>query len=107
MIAGLAVAAYAVAYLVRARTLARRGRRVPAWRVACYLTGLVLVAGAVGGPFERLARSRFAGHMAEHLVIGDIAPLLIVLGLTSAVVAPLLRFRALERLRALGHPVAA
>src|SRR5919199_666627 len=68
MIAGLAVAAYAVAYL---------------------------------------ARSRFAGHMAEHLVIGDIAPLLIVLGLTGAVVAPLLRFRALERLRALGHPVAA
>src|SRR3954454_6941276 len=107
MTALLAIAAYAAAYGVRLRALARRGRPVPAWRIACLLCGLVLLALAVSGPVERLARSRFAGHMAEHLVIGDLAPLLIVLGLTGAVVAPLLRIGPLDRLRALSHPAAA
>jgi putative membrane protein len=107
MTALLAIGAYAAAYGVRLRTLARRGRPVPAWRIGCLLCGLVLLALAVSGPVERLARSRFAGHMAEHLVIGDLAPLLIVLGLTGAVVAPLLRIGPLDRLRALSHPAVA
>src|SRR4051812_39491313 len=107
MTALLAIAAYAAAYGVRVRALARRGRPVPGWRVGCLLCGLALLALAVSGPVEQLARSRFAGHMAEHLVIGDLAPLLIVLGLTGPVVAPLLRIGSLDRLRALSHPVAA
>jgi putative membrane protein len=45
--------------------------------------------------------------MAEHLVIGDLAALLLVLGLTGPLLAPLLRIRAIDRLRSLTHPVAA
>src|SRR5215218_9391572 len=101
------LAAYAAAYAWRARTLARRGRPVPAWRTACFLAGLVVIGAAVSGPVRRLAGERLAAHMAEHLLIGDLASLLIVLGLTGPLLAPLLRVRAIDRLRALSHPVVA
>jgi cytochrome c oxidase assembly factor CtaG len=45
--------------------------------------------------------------MAEHLVVGDLGALLLVLGLTGPVLAPVLRIALFDRLRALAHPVAA
>jgi cytochrome c oxidase assembly factor CtaG len=45
--------------------------------------------------------------MVEHLLIGDIAALLLVLGLTGPVLAPLLRTPGLRWLRALAHPIVA
>jgi putative membrane protein len=45
--------------------------------------------------------------MLEHLVIGDLAPLLIVLGFTRALIAPALRVRRIWRIRALAHPIVA
>jgi cytochrome c oxidase assembly factor CtaG len=45
--------------------------------------------------------------MAEHLLIGDVAALLLVLGLTGPLLAPLLRMRVIGRLRVLAHPVVA
>jgi cytochrome c oxidase assembly factor CtaG len=45
--------------------------------------------------------------MLEHLLIGDVAPLLLVLGLTRPLIAPLLRVPGVWRARALGHPVVA
>jgi putative membrane protein len=99
------VAAYAAPYVVRARTLARRGRPVSAWRRACFAAGLVLLAIAVSPPMDRWADDRLSLHMLEHVLLGDLAPLLIVLGLTGPMLAPVLR-RA-RWLRAIGHPVAA
>ena len=46
-------------------------------------------------------------HMAQHLLIGDIAALLIVLGLTGPLLQPLLAIRAIDRLRVLAHPLVA
>jgi cytochrome c oxidase assembly factor CtaG len=46
-------------------------------------------------------------HMAEHLLIGDIAALLLVLGMTGPMIAPLLRNPVIARLRVLTHPVVA
>jgi putative membrane protein len=46
-------------------------------------------------------------HMLQHIVIGDIASLLIVLGLTGPVLQPLLRLRAARPLRSLAHPLVA
>jgi putative membrane protein len=105
--AAVVLLVYTGAYLMRVRTLARRGRPVPAWRIAAFLAGIAVLAAALCGPVERLARSSFAEHMAEHLAIGDLGPLLITLGLTGALVAPLLRIGPLARLRALSHPVPA
>jgi cytochrome c oxidase assembly factor CtaG len=45
--------------------------------------------------------------MIEHLAIGDVATLLIVLGLTGPLLQPILAIRFFDRLRVLCHPVAA
>jgi putative membrane protein len=96
-----------VPYIARARTLARRGRAVPRWRLWCFAGGLLVLLIAVSPPVDALADSTFTAHMAEHLLIGDIAPLLVVLGLTGPLLAPVLRLAVVDRLRVLTHPVVA
>ena len=95
-----------VLYARRAGTLAREGKPVPAWRQLCFAGGLLLaVTGLVA--LGRLGDERFSAHMAEHLLLGDLSALLLVLGLTGPVLAPVLRIRWLGWLRALAHPVPA
>ncbi len=101
------VGAYAVPYAVRARALRWRAQAVPAWRRACFGAGLLLLALAVSPQFGRAADDRLSAHMVEHALIGDVAPLLVVLGLTGPLLAPVLRTYGLRRARALSHPVAA
>jgi putative membrane protein len=98
---------YAAAYIKRARTLAARGQQVPRGRIACFVAGLLVLVLAINPPVGRLSQELFVAHMAEHLLIGDVAALLLVLGLTGPILAPLLRVKAIDRLRALSHPVAA
>jgi putative membrane protein len=98
---------YAGAYAKRARTLARRGAPVPPERIACFAAGLVLLVAALSLPVGKLADELLVAHMVEHLVIGDFAALLLVLGLTGPLLAPIMRIKAIDRLRAISHPVAA
>jgi putative membrane protein len=101
-VAILAVALYAR----RAKALARAGHPVPTWRQACFYAGFVVIAAALsslGGASQDLLYA----HMIEHLLLGDIAALLIVLGLTGPLLAPILRIRLFDRLRALSHPAVA
>ena len=58
-------------------------------------------------PVDTLSDQLLVAHMAEHLLIGDIAALLLVLGVTGPVLAPLLRNRWVGKLRVLTHPVVA
>src|SRR3977135_2246282 len=93
-------------YARRARTLASSGHAVPGWRQACFYSGFVVIAAALsslGGASQDLLYA----HMIEHLLLGDIAALLIVLGLTGPLLAPILRIRLFDRLRALSHPAVA
>jgi cytochrome c oxidase assembly factor CtaG len=94
-------------YHVRVRTLAAHGRPVPAWRQACFASGLIVLAIALSPPIDTLADQLLFAHMLEHLLIGDLAALLIVLGFTGPVLAPLLRVRAIGWLRVFSHPVVA
>jgi cytochrome c oxidase assembly factor CtaG len=95
-----------VLYARRAGTLARQGRPVPLWRQLCFGGGLLLgVAGLTG--LGHLGGERFVAHMAEHLLLGDLVALLLVLGLTGPMLAPVLRVRGLRWLRAVAHPVPA
>ncbi len=96
---------YSFAYAARARTLAHRGRPVARWRVVAFATGVAIVAAVQCPPLDALADDVLIAHMAQHLLIGDIASLLIVLGLTGALLAPVLHVT--RPLRALTHPVAA
>jgi putative membrane protein len=98
---------YWLPYHLRASTLKRERRPVPAWRQACYASGLLVLAIALSPPVDKLADQLLVAHMAEHLLIGDVAALLIVLGLTGPLLAPLLRIRAIAALRVFIHPVVA
>jgi len=99
--------AFGAMYLVRARKLARQGRPVPGWRQWCWYGGLAILAGALVSPLGALADELFYAHMAEHLLIADLGALLLVLGLTGPLLAPLLRAPLLGWLRGLAHPVPA
>lgn len=94
-------------YWVRARTLADHGRPVPRWRRICFAAGLLVLELAVSPPVDTLSDQLLVAHMAEHLLIGDIAALLFVLGLNGPMMGPLLRNPVIARLRVLSHPVVA
>jgi cytochrome c oxidase assembly factor CtaG len=95
-----------VLYARRCATLARAGRPVALARQLSFASGLALgVVGLVA--LGHLGGERFAAHMAEHLLLGDLAALLIVLGVTGPVLAPVLRVRALRWIRTIAHPVPA
>jgi putative membrane protein len=98
---------YWALYDHRCRTLADEDRAVPGWRRACFAGGLLVFVAALVPPLGPLSQQLLVAHMVEHLMIGDIAPLLIVLGLTGPLLIPLLRVRAISRLRVLTHPVVA
>jgi putative membrane protein len=96
----------AVLYARRVRTLARTGHPVSGRRQACFYGGLVTIAASLtslGGASQDLLYM----HMVEHLLVGDIAALLLVLGLTGPLLAPILKITLFDRLRALSHPAIA
>ncbi|MEX1143028.1 MAG: cytochrome c oxidase assembly protein [Thermoleophilaceae bacterium] len=94
----------AAAYVRRARSLEQRGRPVPRARQAAFLGGIAVIALALVSPIAHLGEEVFVAHMAQHLLLADIGALLVVIGLTGPVIAPLLRVRAIDRLRFLAHP---
>ncbi len=98
--------AFGLLYARRVRTLAATRQAVPGWRQACFYGGCVTIAAALtslGSPSQELLWA----HMIEHLLLGYIAALLLVLGLSGPAIAPILRIGVLDRLRALAHPAIA
>jgi putative membrane protein len=96
-----------IPYRARVQSLAGGPRAVPGWRRACYASGLIVLALALSPPVDTLADQLLVAHMIEHLLIGDIAALLIVLGFTGPLLAPVLRNPIAGRLRVFSHPVVA
>lgn len=97
----------AVLYAKRSMTLADRGRPLPLWRQICFASGLLLIAVALISPISDAAEELVIAHMIEHLMLGDIATLLMVLGLTGPLLQPILAIRLFDRLRILTHPLVA
>jgi cytochrome c oxidase assembly factor CtaG len=96
-----------VLYWRRVRTLAGTPRAVPGWRQACFYCGVALIVAVLVSPLATLAEELFWAHMVEHLVIADLGALLLVLGLTGPLLAPILRIGVFDRLRVLAHPLVA
>ncbi len=95
----------AALYISRAKTL---GKRLPRWRSVCFASGLVVLAFASMSPIDAIGEGGlFSVHMLQHMLIGDLAALLLVLGVTGPILQPALQFRLVQRLRALTHPMAA
>ena len=102
------IALIAVAYALRARTLARRGQPVPAWRIALFSLGIALLILAVASPVAEIAEQElFSFHMAQHLLLGDLAPLCLLAGLTGPLLRPILALPGVMRLRVLANPFVA
>ncbi|MEW1631607.1 cytochrome c oxidase assembly protein [Streptomyces sp. NPDC089173] len=75
---GLALAgmATAIAYYWAASRLLRRGDAWPRWRTISFIAGSAGVAWIAVSP---LPGEPFTAHMTEHLILGMVAPLLLVL----------------------------
>jgi cytochrome c oxidase assembly factor CtaG len=83
----VAAAAAAVVYLRAARAQA-----VPRWRRGACVTGLFLVAAPLNSPLETIAvHYLLLGHLVQNALIADVAPPLVLLGLTPAMGASILR----------------
>jgi len=99
---------FAALYWRRARTLAERGRPVPRRRWLAFALGLLTVLLALVSPIDTIGETRlFSVHMLQHLLLGDLAALLLVLGLDGRLLRPLLQVRVVHRLRVLAHPLVA
>ncbi|HXD57601.1 MAG TPA: cytochrome c oxidase assembly protein [Thermoleophilaceae bacterium] len=107
-LAGISLACLAFAgYWTRMQVLAEQGRPVPGVRFGCFTAGLVVLLAALSPPFDAIADDVFAMHMTQHLLIGDIAALLLVIGLTGPVLQPILHIHWVDRLRPLANPIPA
>jgi cytochrome c oxidase assembly factor CtaG len=88
-------AAAAGLYLREARAEAPRR-----WRVAAFSVGLLLIAAALNSPLETIAaRYLLLIHLLQNALIADVAPLLVLLGLTPRM-RKALAHRGAGRLRA-------
>jgi len=104
----LLIAAAAFLYYRRAHTLAARGTPVPAWRRLVFALGLALAFLAVASPIHELGEQEFFFvHMLQHILLGDLAPLCMVAGLTGPILRPVLAIPLFQRLRFLAHPLVA
>lgn len=97
----------AILYARRVRTLAGERRAVSRSRQVAFYGGLALIFVVVVSPLGHISDELLLAHMIEHLLMADIAALLLVLGLTGPLLAPVLRLGVFERLRQLSHPAVA
>ena len=62
---------------------AARNDPPPSWRVAAFASGVFLIAASLNSPLETIASQRLLlMHLLQNALVADVAPLLVVLGLT-------------------------
>ncbi|MEA2269750.1 MAG: hypothetical protein QOC64_2360 [Solirubrobacteraceae bacterium] len=104
----IALALSLTIYLLRWRRARRAGGATAAggWRLVSFCAGLALIFVALVTPVDRLGEQLFVAHMAQHILLIDLGPILLLLGLTGAVLGPVaVWLRRLERRAGvLSHP---
>lgn len=96
----------AALYARRVTRLRRRGSPVPAWRIWLFATGIALLVLALASPISVIGEERlFSFHMLQHVLLGDLAPLALLAGLSGPILRPALKYA--HRLRFLAHPLVA
>ena len=102
-VAAVLAVAVITAYLAGMRKLRRRGGNWPVGRPVLWTVGCLCAVAAVLGPLADRAHHEFGAHMAGHVLLGMLAPLLLVSAapITLALrVLPVRRARPLARLLA-------
>jgi cytochrome c oxidase assembly factor CtaG len=104
----VALVAYVVVYVVRWRTSRAQGgaRAAPVGRLVLWCTGVFLLFVALISPVDQLGEQLASVHMVQHLLIADLAPILMILGLTKWILRPATRrIHRIERAAGpFGHP---
>lgn len=77
---GTAAIVAAGLYLVGVRRLSRRGDRWPVGRTVSWLLGCLTLLVATSSGLGRYSAAQFSIHMIEHMGIGMVVPILLVLG---------------------------
>ena len=107
----LALLAYAGIYSWRFRQARReaRGRGAGPAQAAAFAAAMLALAAALVSPVAALGEEHlFSMHMLQHVLLGDIAPVLLLLSLSRVIMRPATRrLVAIERaLGRLAHPAA-
>jgi cytochrome c oxidase assembly factor CtaG len=104
----VALIAYAVIYGVRWRQARAEGgpRAAPVSRAVLWGTGVLLLFVALVSPVDALGEQLASMHMVQHLLIADLVPICLTLGLTKWILRPVTRrIHRIERAAGpLGHP---
>ena len=96
----LAMTLITAAYVVRWRRArsAAGPAAAPGWRLLSFASGILLLAVALVSPVDRLAEQAFSLHMVQHLLLVDLASVLMILGLTKVILRPVTkRLQRVER----------
>ena len=102
----LALAGYLVVYVARWRTARGEGgaRAAGGWRLAAWCGGIATLFVAIISPIDGLGEQFAAMHMVQHLLIADIAAILLTLGLTRWILRP--ATRRIQRIERAAGPFA-
>jgi cytochrome c oxidase assembly factor CtaG len=94
------VGALALVYVWAWRRARRPGEPHPpgAGRLTLFMTGLVMILVALVSPVDKLGEQLLMMHMVQHVLLLDVAPILLILGLTKGLLRPVTRrVQAIER----------
>ncbi|HEY2562185.1 MAG TPA: cytochrome c oxidase assembly protein [Acidimicrobiales bacterium] len=72
--------AVAIGYVVLTRRLAARGRQWSAWRTTSFTAGILTIVIAVQSGLASYDDSNFNVHVVQHLLLMNVAPILLALG---------------------------
>jgi cytochrome c oxidase assembly factor CtaG len=89
----IALAGYVGVYVARWRTSRREGgaRAASRWRLASWCAGVFTLFVALISPVDRIGEQLASIHMVQHLLIADVAAILLTLGLTRWILRPATR----------------
>jgi putative membrane protein len=89
----LALAGYLGVYIARWRTSRAEGgaRAAGGWRLAAWCGGVAALFVALVSPVDVLGEQLASMHMVQHLLIADVAAILLTLGLTRHILRPATR----------------
>ena len=104
----LGVVVLVVLYATGWRRARRPGERHPpsAWRALLFAGGILTVLVALVSPLDSLGDQLMVMHMVQHMLLLDLAPILLILGLTKVLLRPVTRrVQTIERRAGfVGHP---
>jgi putative membrane protein len=96
----LGVPVLVVLYALAWRRARRPGTPHPPslWRLVLFAGGILTILVALISPLDSLGDSLMVMHMVQHMLLLDIAPILLILGLTKTLLRPVTRrVHAIER----------